>query len=165
MPQQTPATQAPTPHIIPSTPQTLTTQQSNTPFHNPFGRAFNRPLASPSLPNIPSTSTSASASREENIQLSLVQLFKPYDRTRGGKVGGRRGFQRPKETKVQPWTHDFFCLAEPGAVTLPSDHDKCTLQKAGLGRKTVVFPDKKAKHLAFEQAICDAYPKLKDAGG
>ena len=126
-PQQTNPTQAFTPHLH-QNQQTLTMQQSSsTPFCVPFGRTLNNPtVASPTVHILPYSSTSASASREGNIQKSLVQLFKPYD---------------------------FICLAETGAVTFPSKDEKCSLQRAGLGRKTITFPDNKAKYLAFEQAL------------
>ena len=72
----------------------------------------------------------------------------------------KSGFYVPKET----WTHEFFCLGDCAALTVPSRSEKFELQLAGLGRKKIVFGSKD-NAVKVKEKLEQAYPKLDKGGG
>lgn len=70
-------------------------------------------------------------------------------------------FFQPKET----WTHNFCLLGCISDDITPSKEDIYHLQKAGLGKRKVVFPNKNANHDDFLDILQKEYPKLKEGGG
>ena len=70
-------------------------------------------------------------------------------------------FFKPKET----WTHSFCALGCVSDDISPSKDEIVHLQKAGLGKRKVVFPHKNADHDGFMNIIEKEYPKIKEGGG
>ena len=54
--------------------------------------------------------------------------------------------KRPKVVfqPIKSWTHDFCLLSDQISGVTPSINQLSNLKDAGLGRKRIVFPDKKA---------------------
>lgn len=77
------------------------------------------------------------------------------------KKGRSVPFFKPKET----WTHTFFLLGCTADNVTPSKDELYHLQKAGLGKKRIVFPNKNADHNNFIEILQKEFPKLKDGGG
>ncbi|XP_022786946.1 uncharacterized protein LOC111327106 [Stylophora pistillata] len=63
------------------------------------------------------------------------------------------------------WTHNFCILGGVIDDHTPTKDNLLDLQKAGLGRKKVVFENNKSNHEEFIVALEKACPKLKDGGG
>jgi hypothetical protein len=91
-----------------------------------------------------------------------------------GCGGKRTPFAIPnrgnKRAKVffQPrksYTHDFCLLSDPNRCLTPSVKQLAKLKDAGLGRKRIVFPDKKAEFLKVKQVLETEYPKLTTQDG
>jgi hypothetical protein len=76
-----------------------------------------------------------------------------------------------KKTKVvvlQPrksWRHDFCLLSDQSRSVTPSISQLSKLKDAGLGRKRIVFPDKKALFVKVKSILETEYPKLKSQDG
>jgi hypothetical protein len=76
-----------------------------------------------------------------------------------------------KKTKVvvfQPrksWTHDFCLLSDQSRSVTPSISQLSKLKDAGLGRKRIVFPDKKVLFVKVKSILETEYPKLKSQDG
>ncbi len=66
----------------------------------------------------------------------------------------------PKDT----WTHEFSLLARTDQQT-PSVELASSLRDAGLGKKKIVFPNKKASHDEFRKELEKAFPKLASQNG
>ena len=80
--------------------------------------------------------------------------------------------KRPKKVGYTPlayvretWTHDFYVLSNQKQSLTPNKQEQHCLMKAGLGRKKLVCPSKKASHSEFCQFLEEKFPKLKDGGG
>ena len=65
----------------------------------------------------------------------------------------------------ESWTHNFCILGGVIDDQTPTKDNLLDLQKAGLGRKKVVFENNKSNHEEFIVALEKACPKLKDGGG
>ena len=70
-------------------------------------------------------------------------------------------FFQPKET----WTHNFCLLGCVSDDISPSKDEIVLLQKAGLGKRKIVFPNKNADHDGFMNILEKEYPKIKEGGG
>ena len=80
----------------------------------------------------------------------------------------KREVKRAKAVVFQPrktWTHDFCLLSNPSCNVTPSISQLTKLKDAGLGRKRITFPDKKASFMKFKSSLEKEYPKLKDQDG
>ena len=89
----------------------------------------------------------------------------------GGKrmpmTNPNRVSKRPKVV-FQPrksWTHDFCLLADQSSGVTPPIHQLSNLKDAGLGRKRIVFPDKKASFVKVKSVLETEFPKLKSQDG
>ena len=91
------------------------------------------------------------------------QIFRGY-------AGSPRFHQRPRpypQQRPQPaqWAHNFFCLADSNAVTVPTGKvAKKKLSDAGLGEKRLQV-SVNASAIDLHRAITTAFPKLEDCGG
>ncbi|KAI2653182.1 G2/M phase-specific E3 ubiquitin-protein ligase [Labeo rohita] len=109
-----------------------------------------------------SQSIQESASKEDEIQMNLARLFRPYNCN--PVFGSYKGKQLKKKREV-PWSHFFFCLSEPESVFLPSFEDSKLLEECGLGRKLITFSNNTASHAEVAECLYQAYPLLRHAGG
>lgn len=75
-------------------------------------------------------------------------------------------FSKKKSRKaVNTWKHRFVCLPYLDQVRIPTtDTDKDDLLKSGLGEKVIEL-NLDLNVNEFKDAIVEAYPKLRDAGG
>lgn len=76
--------------------------------------------------------------------------------------------KRQKLVVFQPkksWTHDFCLFSDPTRSVTPSISQLSQLKDAGLGRKRIVFPDKKALFIKVKSVLETEYPKLKSQDG
>ena len=76
--------------------------------------------------------------------------------------------KKPKVVVFQPrksWTHDFCLLSDNSRSNTPSTSHLSKLKDAGLGRRRIVFPDKKASFDKVKSVLETEYPKLKSQGG
>ncbi len=64
-------------------------------------------------------------------------------------------FLQPKEL----WTHDFCLLSDTAAKKTPSSSTLIALKEAGLGKRKVVFGDKRSSHGKVRQVLETIYPK------
>ena len=78
-----------------------------------------------------------------------------------GKTKGLKFFFEPRKT----WTHDFCLLSDPNRCLTPSVKHLVNIKDAGLGRKRIVFPDKKSSFSKVKQVLESEYPKLKSEDG
>ena len=62
------------------------------------------------------------------------------------------------------WQHDFLSLANIDQVSPPSPMERAKLMQAGLGLKSLSFPDCCGSDY-FHQELIDAFPRLQEAGG
>ena len=77
-----------------------------------------------------------------------------------------QGAKRPRKSnscqrsyKVkETWTHEFFCLADSGCISVPSHAVKFQLQSAGLGRKKIIF-GWKDNPFTFKTKLEEVFPK------
>ena len=79
-----------------------------------------------------------------------------------------RESKRQKIVVFQPrksWTPDFCLLFEQSHCVTPSIHQLSKLKDAGLGRKQIVFPDKKASFVKVKSVLETEFPKLKSQDG
>ena len=67
----------------------------------------------------------------------------------------------PKDT----WTHEFCLVARTDQQTTPSVKLSSSLRDAGMGKKKIVFPNKKAGHEEFRKELEKAFPKLASQNG
>ena len=65
----------------------------------------------------------------------------------------------------ESWTHDSCCLLFIDQKKTPSSTQLQQLNKVGLGKTKIVFPDKIAKHHEFCHILENSFPQLKEAGG
>ena len=75
--------------------------------------------------------------------------------------------KRPKVV-FQPrksWTHDFCLLSDQSSGVTPPINQLPNLKDAGLGRKRIVFPDKKASFVKVKSVLETEFPKLKSQDG
>lgn len=80
----------------------------------------------------------------------------------------KREVKKAKVVVFQPrktWTHDFCLLSDPVCNVTPSISQFTKLKDAGLGKKRITFPDKKASFMKFKSILEEEYPKLKDQDG
>ena len=63
------------------------------------------------------------------------------------------------------WTHDFILLHSPNTNKTPSLAESHTLTLAGLGKKKIVFPDKRGDFLKLRATLEKEYPKLTSQRG
>ena len=70
-------------------------------------------------------------------------------------------FIPPRET----WTRDFCLLSKTTDSKVPTFAEMNQLKEAGLGRKKVTFPDKKAGHNEVCKCLEKIYPKLESQAG
>ena len=82
---------------------------------------------------------------------------------------------QPKKRKKGPtfvpivikdtWTHDFVLLHSPNTNKTPSLAESHTLALAGLGKKKIVFPDKRGDFMKLRATLEKEYPKLTSQRG
>ncbi|XP_065151963.1 uncharacterized protein [Paramisgurnus dabryanus] len=118
------------------------------------------------LHSLPSTSSASSSnihySKEDDVQVKLARLFRPYDSK--WVPGGNKG--RPLKRKREvPWSHDFICCSKTDTTTVPNMEHLRLLDKCSLGRKILTFPDNMGNHSHVSESLYAAYPHLHDAGG
>ena len=63
------------------------------------------------------------------------------------------------------WTHDFFLLASPSTERTPSLRELSALSLTGLGKKRVVFSDKRGDFNQLKATLEKEYPKLQSQKG
>ena len=83
-------------------------------------------------------------------------------------VTSKKGKQKAAVTPFlvkESWTHDFCLLSGRDAQTTPNREEMEVLRRAGLGKKKIVFPNRKADHGELSSKIESEYLKLKDGGG
>ena len=76
---------------------------------------------------------------------------------------GRR--RAPFTSVNNTWTHKFCVIPFKDHEHVPSLQEKDAWHEAGMGEKTIVFPDKNGAQSHIEETLCSAFPKLRDAGG
>ena len=64
----------------------------------------------------------------------------------------------------ESWTHDFCLLSGRDAQKTPNRDEMEVLRRAGLGKKKIVFPNKKTDHGELSSKIESQQLKLKDGG-
>lgn len=59
-----------------------------------------------------------------------------------------------------------MCLDRVDAERVPTTRsEKVTLEEAGLGEKSISFPDLECDHKAFHSTVLETFPKLREGGG
>ncbi|KAI7810043.1 hypothetical protein IRJ41_020764 [Triplophysa rosa] len=111
-----------------------------------------------------STSTSMQGTRGGNGAhiVEVGRLFAPY-----APVGLRRRFMNSappaKKSRTVTCTHRFFCLSKRRDCEVPCPTEKLKLERADLGQKKIVFPDKYGQPEDFTDYLYKQFSKLKDA--
>lgn len=86
----------------------------------------------------------------------------PVGNPKKKKVTGYNALHfQPAET----WTHDICILGRKDESTTPDWARSETLFRAGLGRLSVVFPNKNDSHDELQRILEDKFPKLKAGRG
>ena len=80
------------------------------------------------------------------------------------KNGKQKAYLTPCLVK-ESWTHDFCLLGGRDAHKTPNREEMEILRTAGLGKKKIVFSNKKADHGELSSKIESQYLKVKDGGG
>ena len=88
------------------------------------------------------------------------QQYGSFATSRGRGRGGRTSYSTWTGRVLNTWTHTFICLATSGATTTPSSEEEEILNKAGLGRKKIVFGDKYGLHQHVRQTLESYFPRL-----
>ncbi|XP_066910994.1 uncharacterized protein [Clytia hemisphaerica] len=122
----------------------------------------------PSLPRSSNQTFPTNTSNSSN-QDAESNFFSCFPAARGTPNPLRR---KPKGSRTQPyfippstWTHDFFLLASKHAEKSPDRLTVLELNNAGLGKKKVVFQDKKGDHSHIRKTLESHYPMLRSQNG
>ena len=92
--------------------------------------------------------------RRSNSQREQRSNFAPYP------TGDK------KKAKKQSWTVRFVCLDSTNATSAPcTPSAKEKLVAAGLGEKKFTIPDTSCSKNAFNDAILELFPRLRESGG
>lgn len=74
--------------------------------------------------------------------------------------------RQAKYSKLNSWTHKFFCLAETEEAKVPSSSiQRNELVLAGLGERKVTISDINCSPQEFQETLLTVFPKLRSGGG
>ncbi|KAA0721567.1 hypothetical protein E1301_Tti019437 [Triplophysa tibetana] len=116
-----------------------------------------RVLMGPSQTPGVSTQDPDITARQNSVQSTLSSRFRPY--------GSRERVRRRPRPFTTPWSHDFFCLAEPHSTSVPRPEETVLLHSVGLGKRRVRFMDNKCSFGEFCSNLYGCFPALKECGG
>ena len=113
------------------------------------------------------------AQTSTSVHDEFRRLFAPYSNANNGSLVWGPPPKRSKTNSWGPtryfklkdlWTHKFMCLANPQQNCTPSRLEKSKSQKAGLGRKRIIF-NRKDNPVQVKLKLEESYPKLVEGGG
>ena len=76
-----------------------------------------------------------------------------------------QGYMPLSFTPLETWTHDICVLGRCDEGYTPNRERNDVLVNAGLGKMTLVFPDKKAKHADVQSFLTEKFSRLRSGGG
>ena len=101
---------------------------------------------------------------------SVIGVSFPSLNDRGKRMTLTTPMKENKKEKVgfktrKPWKHDFCLLSDLSCSVTPSLSQLSEFKGAGLGRKVIVFSDKKTLFTKVKSVLETEYPKLKGQDG
>ena len=89
---------------------------------------------------------------------SASRRFNPYHTPSPPPSSSRRGAHWSGKV-ANTWTHEFVCLSLTNASITPNSREVDLLQKAGLGKKKIIFKNKHGEHDHVKQTLEGYYPR------
>ena len=89
----------------------------------------------------------------------------PNPRGRRRSSSSNRRLSSPYFIPQPTWTHEFFLLHKTTDCRTPERSQSDAMQKAGLGRRTITFQDKRGDHVHVRETLEKYYPKLASQNG